>query len=320
MLNIYRNKKHHSWKKFLLFIPLVALLSAGVTYWAVKHFVLEPVASETVDIAEETAEEAVPESEREPVKMPENAVAIDDDFSGLQLEDCQKPVFDRYTLAERQAKGLPTAMPALTPYANGKVAYLTFDDGPDDKNTPAILDILANYGVKATFFVTGTMCETNPEVLKRIFAEGHAIGNHSYSHNYNKLYASKESFLAEITKTDEVIHKILGVRPVIIRAPGGTVGMFTDDYWPMLKENGYAEYDWNVSTEDATPEHPSPERELEHVDLQTRGALKDGAAIVLMHSIGGKENTVSALPSIIMLLQEKGYSFGVVTPMTPQPW
>lgn len=88
-----------------------------------------------------------------------------DDFSNLQLSDPTVPVYDRYTLSERRAKGLTTVMPDLTPYKEGKVVYLTFDDGPDDKNTPAILDILKENGVHATFYVTGQHAELHPDVL-----------------------------------------------------------------------------------------------------------------------------------------------------------
>lgn len=316
MLNINHKRRRNPLKVFLTIIPAVILVAAGISYYLTTRYLIPLAEPEAITLVEDD----VAPPEPEPIRLPDNAVIAGDDFSNVQPDACQKPVFDRHTLAERKANGLPTELPPITPYTKEKVAYLTFDDGPDAVNTPAILDILANYGVKATFFVTGTMCENNPDVLKRIFNEGHAIGNHSYSHDYNKLYASADSFLAEITKTDEVIHSIIGVRPLNIRAPGGTIGMFTDDFWPMLKANGYVEHDWNVSTEDATAEHPSADRELEHVANQTANGVKDGAAIVLMHSTAGKENTVAALPSIIMLLQERGYTFGVVTPMTPQPW
>ena len=107
-----------------------------------------------------------------------------DDFSNLQLSNPTVPVYDRYTLSERRAKGLTTVMPDLTPYKEGKVVYLTFDDGPDDKNTPAILDILKENGVHATFYVTGQHAELHPDVLQRIYAEHHAIGIFIYDQEY----------------------------------------------------------------------------------------------------------------------------------------
>ena len=244
------------------------------------------------------------------------------DYSNLTYDNISvdRPVYDRYTLKQRLAKGLPTMLPALPHYTAEKVAYLTFDDGPDDVNTPAILDVLKAKGVHATFYVLGGMVEKNPAVLKRIFTEGHAIGNHSYDHDYERLYANKESFVEEMEQTDEAVFKVIGMRPFIIRAPGGTVGMFADDYYKHLNLLGYVEHDWNVLTEDATPEQPSAEQQIDYIDRRAAGQLKDNMALVLMHCNGGKEETVRALPGIIDNLKAKGYRFGVVTPITPQPW
>ena len=149
-----------------------------------------------------------------------------------------------------------TALPDITPYRTGKTVYLTFDDGPDDKNTPAVLDVLREAGVKATFYVTGRQAEAHPDVLQRIYDEGHAIGNHSYDHRYEKLYPDVNGFLAEMERTDEIIYGILGVRPLILRAPGGRIGHFTAAYAPAIRANGYVEHDWNVSSADAAPGHP----------------------------------------------------------------
>lgn len=240
------------------------------------------------------------------------------DYSNLAVEltDVSRPVYDRYTLSQRREKGLPTVLPPLAVYDKEKVAYLTFDDGPDHKNTPAILDILKNNGIHATFYVTGQMCEKNPDILRRIFQEGHAIGNHSYDHDYKKLYQSKDHFMAELEQTDEVIFRLIGVRPFIVRAPGGTAGMFSADFYPALTEAGYVEHDWNVSSEDATPKRPDAAQQIRFVDQMTNGK---NTALVLMHCCGGKEQTVKALQGIIDLLRAKGYRFGVVTPITPHP-
>ena len=201
-----------------------------------------------------------------------------------------------------------------------KVAYLTFDDGPDGKNTPAILDILRDAGIHATFYVTGIQAETHPEMLRRIYDEGHAIGNHSYDHRYEKLYPNVNGFLAEMEKTDEIIHGIIGVRPLILRAPGGVISHFTDAYAPALRANGYVEHDWNISSADAAPNHPVAQDFIDNIDGQMNGAAATHTAIILMHSSEGHEETVKALPRIIDILRAKGYTFGVITPMTPQPW
>ena len=253
-------------------------------------------------------------------EAPANNVIAADDFSNLQLDDITKPVYDKYTIWERQEAGLPMQLPEIAPYTEGKVAYLTFDDGPDDVVTPIILDILKNYGIRATFYVCGNMVEAYPQVLKRIYSEGHAIGNHSYNHVYKELYPSTDKFLIQISNTDDIIKEYIGVRPLIIRTPGGRAGMWTPEYEPLVTACGYVEHDWNVSTEDATAKKPSPQEMIQLVDEQTNKPLPNDAAIILMHSKSGKENTAAALPGIIKVLVDKGYSFGVVTPMTPQPW
>lgn len=244
-------------------------------------------------------------------------VLADDTLSNLQLDDPTVPVYDALTIEERRKRSLPTRMPALTPFREGKVAYLTFDDGPDDKNTPAILDILRENHVPATFYVTGQHAQLHPDVLRRIFEEHHAIGNHSFSHNYKTLYTSPTAFLSDMQKTDAIIREIIGVRPLILRAPGGVPGHFTASYPPALADAGYSEHDWNVSSADAAPGHPTAQDFIDNIDGQTN---QRDFAIILMHCSEGHEETVKALPEILRILKEKGFTFGVITPMTPQPW
>ena len=298
--------KREGFTKFMGVLAVLFVLGGAVgAFWLAKVRATEPV-----------------EVEQEPGVESAAYTLAKGDYSNLTYDNISldRPVYDRYTLKQRLAKGLPTMLPALPHYTAEKVAYLTFDDGPDDTNTPAILDVLKAKGVHATFYVLGGMVEKNPQVLKRIFVEGHAIGNHSYDHDYDRLYASKESFVEEMEQTDEAIFKVIGMRPFIIRAPGGTVGMFTADFYEHLNLLGYVEHDWNVLTEDATPEHPSAEKQICYIDKRTAGRLKDNMALILMHCNGGKEETVRALPGIIDNLRAKGYRFGVVTPITPQPW
>ena len=264
------------------------------------------------------AQEAADEPAAEPLEP--GRVFAADDLSNLAPDAPDVPVYDKHTLAERRAAGLPTALPDITPYRTGKTVYLTFDDGPDDKNTPAVLDILREAGVKATFYVTGRQAEAHPDVLQRIYDEGHAIGNHSYDHRYEKLYPDVNGFLAEMERTDEIIYGILGVRPLILRAPGGRIGHFTAAYAPAIRANGYVEHDWNVSSADAAPGHPVAQDFIDNISSETDQEVAARTAIILMHSSEGHEETVKALPKIIELLKAKGYTFGVITPMTPQPW
>ncbi len=251
---------------------------------------------------------------------PDIPVLAADDLSNLQLDAPDRPVYDKYTLAERRSKGLPTALPELTPFKQGKIVYLTFDDGPDNKNTPAILDILKEAQVPATFYVLGKHAELYPDTIQRIYKEHHAIGNHSYDHIYKKLYVSPDTYIAEMEKTDAILYSILGVRPLITRAPGGVIGHFTKAYRPALRADGYVEHDWNISSADAAPNHPVAQDFIDNIRSQIENPAVANSAIILMHCSEGHEETVKALPTIIQILKENGYTFGVITPMTPQPW
>ena len=264
------------------------------------------------------AEEPKPAEPVTPAQEGKDYIVADDDLSNLQLSDPTIPVYDKYIIWERQEKGLPIVLPYLEPYETESTVYLTFDDGPDDKVTPQILDILKAEGVKATFYVCGNMVEAYPDVLRRIFNEGHAIGNHSYNHRYDELYKSPWSFMEQIIQTDTAIKNVIGVRPFIIRAPGG-VGMFSENYWTMVEDCGYIEHDWNVLTEDATPAKPNASQQINNV-LKYLGDNPPRSVIILMHSNSDKAETVKALPELIHFLRDWGYKFGVVTPMTPQPW
>ena len=295
-----------------------------------KKFLITALALTVFSMSGST-NEGMPKFERlenamaKPVQMIEEITAFENDkyvladenFSNLQLEEIDKPIYDKYSLDEREKLGLKTTLPEIAPYREESVAYLTFDDGPDDKITPQILDILKKEKVKATFFVLGNMVEQNPQVLKRIFDEGHAIGNHSYNHVYSELYKSPYDFIEQFVKTDEIIKECTGVRPLIIRAPGGAAGVFNNDYWNMLDSCGYVEYDWNICTEDATASAPNASTQLNNV-IKQMGKEPPRTLIILMHSKADKEETAKALPQLIHMLRDWGYKFGVITPMTPQ--
>lgn len=191
-----------------------------------------------------------------------------------------------------------------------KIVYLTIDDGPSE-NTAPLLEILKKEGVNATFFVIGTQVERYPDLLKRTHEEGNAIGNHTYSHNYSEIYQSAEAFVANLRKNEELIHQLIGVRPQVIRTPGGTHGNFHISYYNAVDALDYLVYDWNVSTGDATAPLVSVETIVKNVKEQTPGRDR---IILLMHDSPGKRTTVEALPQIIQFLKQQGYEFGVLSP------
>jgi peptidoglycan/xylan/chitin deacetylase (PgdA/CDA1 family) len=229
-----------------------------------------------------------------------------------------KPLYDFFTVAERNERDLPTALPVLEPYYGEKTVYLTFDDGPNSENTPLVLDILKSYGIKATFFMIGTQIENHHDIVKRVYDEGHAIGNHSYNHIYRELYQSAAAYTAQLQHTDDLIKNAIGVRPRISRAPGGSVGSFTKEYWNILKVKGYIEVGWNVSSGDASRAKAS--QIINNIASQMEKKYLWSHAIVLMHDGQGHEETVKALPEIIKLYKERGFEFRIINLKTPPAW
>ena len=250
-----------------------------------------------------------------------DVVFIDDNFS-LPPIDNDKPVYDKYTTAQRKEKGLPTTYGQDREYYYGDhVVYLTFDDGPNPKNTEKILDILKQENIHATFFLTGRNIEAYPEVVKKIYQSGNAIGLHSYSHEYKNLYKSPEAYTEELLQTEKLIYDILHVRPIISRAPGGTKGHFTKDFWTAINDIGYIEVGWNSLTGDADGTGKTPGKELENVKKQmAERPYLNSHLVILMHDATGHEATVEALPSLIKHLKDQGYTFRVVTPAIPPSW
>lgn len=183
-----------------------------------------------------------------------------------------------------------------------KKVALTFDDGPDILFTTKILDILKNNNIKATFFVVGNRAQAHPDMVKRIMAEGHIIGNHTWDHPVvSKL--SKDKIIEEILKTENLIYNITGYHTTLFRPPYGksNTGVIGE-----VANLGYNIIDWSVDTRDwaGTP----PSKIMEYV----RSEMRPGG-IILQHCAGGKEenltNTVVVLQSIINLLKSEGYGF-----------
>lgn len=197
-----------------------------------------------------------------------------------------------------------------------KIAYLTFDDGPSDTVTPIILDILKEEDVKATFFILGQALEkndTNKELLKREVLEGHAIGNHTYSHNYKYLYpngtVNVDNFMVDVEKNDYLFKSILGndFHTRSIRFPGGHMswkGMKPLD--DILSAKDYHQVDWNTLPKDSEGQRKNASQLVQELIKTVSGREK---AIILMHDNYGKEETAKALPEMIKYLKEQGYEF-----------
>lgn len=208
---------------------------------------------------------------------------------------------------------------------NGKkVAYLTFDDGPSTNITPKVLDVLKENNIKATFFVCGKNLNSDEakEILGREADEGNSIGNHSFSHDYYKLYPNEnvdiEAFNKEIQQTDNLIKESIGenFNTRLIRIPNGemtrrhlndkNIQKLIND----LKSKDKYSIDWNALTGDAEGEqNKTPEELLRYLKETSKGKEK---LIILMHDSAQRQNSLEALPEVIKYLKSQGYEFQTI--------
>jgi len=186
-----------------------------------------------------------------------------------------------------------------------KVVYLSFDDGPG-KHTREVLDILRKEQVLATFFVLGEQAERYPEMIRSVVEDGHALGNHTFNHNYEQLYSDFKVFWKQIKQTETVVERITGFRPNLVRAPGGTYGHFDKSYFDLLKLGGYTVMDWNVDSGDSKRKGVPAKEILRNATKVPAGSR---SVIVLMHDGGAHAETVKALPGIIKYYRDQGFRF-----------
>ena len=136
-----------------------------------------------------------------------------------------------------------------------KVCYLTFDDGPSN-NSEEILDILAKYNAKATFFLIGSeITEEKRPIIERIIEEGHAIGLHSNVHDFDKLYIGVDACVQDFEEQYKTLKEEYGIDTKIFRFPGGSACSYMNGqrqaYIDAMREKGYVGFDWHVSGEDS---------------------------------------------------------------------
>lgn len=239
----------------------------------------------------------------------ENTTEYSEESSSSSGEDTSEQIAqsDTEDTTQQSTEEQTTTPVVVEPLPDGKYAYLTFDDGPS-ANTIQILDILDNYGVKATFFVNGHTGEVMEERYKAIVDRGHAIALHTYSHDYNNVYGGLDKFEQEIVSLRNYIKEVTGVDTTLFRFPGGSSNSRTDDIKPYiqwLNDNGYSYWDWNCSSGDATGTKPSAEQIVANCLVQADAGYKN--LVILMHDTKPKDTTVEALPALIEALQARGY-------------
>ncbi|MEU3662145.1 polysaccharide deacetylase family protein [Streptomyces sp. NPDC032940] len=186
--------------------------------------------------------------------------------------------------------------------AGARGVNITIDDGPDPAWTPQVLDILREYGVKATFCVTGTQAQAHPDLVKAVVAAGHRLCNHSVSHDTamdkkSEAYQSQEILDAERM----IIEASGGVRPMYYRAPGGA---FTPYSRKLAASHGMRPLGWNVDTKDF--ERPGADAIVATVERE----LPNGPTLLFHDAGGDRSQTVEALRRVLPWLTEQGYAFG----------
>ena len=175
---------------------------------------------------------------------------------------------------------------------SSKAVYLTFDDGPIPNCTPQVLDILAQYNVKATFFMVAENADRYPDILALVQAEGHTIGNHTYHHMRGQK-ATTQDYMQDINLAQQVLHTTL------FRPPHGRLKYSQKK---ALKQAGYTIYLWDVLTHDYNPAY-SVEKMLAIVQRYTR----NGSIIVLHDSLKSRDRMLKLLPQMIEWLIAEGY-------------
>jgi len=195
---------------------------------------------------------------------------------------------------------------------------LTFDDGPDPRYTPRILDVLSKYHVPATFFVVGINAENNIPIVKREFKEGHEIGNHTFTHP-NIAKVSQRRAILEMESTRLLIECITGHSTIMFRAPYNAD--FEPEKWEELipvaiaRKKNYLDIGESIDPLDWEPDTPPDsifERVIRRKNEMTRVGLSGN--IILLHDAGGEDRmaTVEALPKIIEYFQARGFHFTTV--------
>lgn len=168
----------------------------------------------------------------------------------------------------------------------GRRVALTFDDGPDPQRTPAVLDLLARQGVRATFFVVGARAEAHPELVRRMATEGHVVGNHSYTHSWRFPLRSLGRTMEELRRTGEVLHRITGRQPRLFRPP---FGVTNPTIARAVRRLGLDPVGWSIRSLDTMGQSP------ERVAARILRRLHPGAVILLHDRCAGSERLIGLL-------------------------
>lgn len=268
-------------RRILCMVIVIVLLLCGCKYNGIQ-----PVIND------------VPTDEKiydEPLKEPESPIIEEEpEIEEVVVEEPEK---------EPEPEEIPpVVIPEITPLAEGERVRiaLTFDDGPG-KHTEKLLDIFANYGGKASFFVIGDQIDKRPDVVRRIINEGHQIGNHTWSHQKLTKLETPEEIKNEILFAKDKIFEVTGYECNIVRPP---YGAFDDNIKSICEELKMPLVTWSVDTLDWKTKNKDA------VCRDVLNGVKDGA-IILCHDL--HETTVDAMEYIVPKLTECGYELVTVS-------
>lgn len=245
-----------------------------------------------------------------PSTVPSEPTSSIPPVSSAAAEPSSPPVSNPPADPKDPFPGLYVDKPEYVPHPEGdKVAYLTFDDGPSCYTVP-LLNVLDQYGVKASFFVVGKSSPEDITALQETVKRGHTLAVHSYSHQYKDIYQSPNAYLADFQRERDLIYNATGVEPTIYRYPGGSINSYNKaTYKEIITEmnrRGYTYYDWNVSSGDADANNVPPDKLYQNVMNGVQGKDK---VIILFHNTSAKKTTLDAMPRIIEGLKKEGYRF-----------
>lgn len=192
-----------------------------------------------------------------------------------------------------------------------KVIYLTFDAGFENGNTPAILDALKKHNAKAAFFLVGNYLNKSPDLVKRMVAEGHTVGNHTFHHPDLSKISSMESFREEITSLESLFKEITGQEMTRYYRP--PQGKFSESNLKQAKELGYKTVFWSLAYVDWY-ENKQPTKEQAFEKLLPR--IHPGA-VVLLHSTS--KTNAAILDELLTKWEDMGYTFGTLDQLCGQP-
>ncbi len=188
---------------------------------------------------------------------------------------------------------------------SSKRVALTFDDGPDPRNTPQLLDVLDAHGAKATFFAVGLQLQKHPQLARSVLERGHELANHSFSHP--RMVLRSPSFIRdELDRTDALIRRAGAKGPILFRAPYGKK-LFALPW--VLARSGRINVLFDVVPEPGDYTRPPPKKLVESVMAQ----LKPGSIVVLHDGGGPRAETVEAVRRLLPMLQARGYAMVTVS-------